>query len=307
MNKSALGVEDWMNKKSLLLEWVDTKWRTVRQSRTIEKDEAYFLIEKHCQLLEDMLYKTAYNLECLPQCPAFCCFFPEDGKVRVPLELDKLSQVKSYIEKKGGKLEDYLELTAVSELNLELRNIVKNPPSSIRYVTTTHGADMVYFLKTNPTRLMDKKFLKNIPSDITRDKMWVDEYSWACMFLSKDYKCLLQDSGAKPTACSSHVCLTALALTLLINMGILDKLSLSNPPDLLNKAAEKIDEILSQQDFKDMEDERDNAFKELVLAFIENNDVNYKKSYYLYVDENYFPKRRHLLEPVILMLSGKLV
>ncbi|HHQ44651.1 MAG TPA: hypothetical protein ENN13_00760 [Candidatus Altiarchaeales archaeon] len=294
----------WVEDKTLLLEWADEKWPEILNKRSVENDRAYHLIENTLQVLESLLYGTALNPKCPLNCASACCFFSEKEGVKIPLELSKLKEISEYVKNTGGKTEDYLELKPVAELPLIMKSQVENPTPGYEYVTKRHGLDMVYLLKTNPD-FIAAGFTENIPLVSPGRKMRLDETHKACVFLTKDGLCSLHEKGIKPIVCTTYMCFTSYALNLLYLMGYLTDESLKgNDFELLNKAAVKADEIFSLKEFQEIDVKRDDAFKDLVSAFISGAGLDEKTVTFEKASEKYYEKRRYLLEPVMLILGA---
>jgi len=299
------GINWWLDRKVNLLEWIDSRWAAIQEKRNPDNIEEYNIIENHIQVLEDVVYQSIYEPRCSSECPVYCCFFPQDG-MRIPLPLGNLSAVKSLIEGEGKDVEDYLQLKPLDDLNPEVKDIVANPPRGVKYVTVHDEVDMVYFLKLNPNWVIDRGSLQYLPADVSGEQMDVDESARACMFLSEEGGCLLNEEGLLPPSCLNRTCLTGFALTVLINMGLLDESALDNSLDLLNKAASRTNEIFAKKEFHELEQERELAFRDLVQAYLDGGDLVSSRYYFMHVNRNYYSRRKNLLEPVVLLLGGEI-
>ena len=107
----------------------------------------------------------------------------------------------------------------------------------------------------------------------------------------------------KPAYCSLNACSKSVLLDLMLNMGLITQKSLDNPKALVDKALVKADEVFGSQDFRRLEEEVEDSFRDLVESFIKDDDLTVKSHYFNQVRKEYYSERKVLFEPATLLLG----
>ena len=149
MNIEGSGVKAWIEGKTSLLEWVDSRWLEVRESRSSDKYWEYSLIEDYVQIIEELVYKSFINLDCGMDCPAYCCFFPHSSVAAAMIEADRIPAIKQLLYERGLGEQDYLTKMPLASLPPEFREALEGETQSRKYVSAEDGGESVYFTRLN--------------------------------------------------------------------------------------------------------------------------------------------------------------
>lgn len=300
------GARYWIGEKTTLLEWLDERMPSMRDSFSRQNREAFLDIEGYYRILESTLYRVAYNPVNGRHLPGFSCYFPEDDIFRIPLEAGKFTRLLGYLDLNKKSFRDNVSITPVGVLSPAIRSIVSNPRPGIEFMFMQNNVNSVYLLEVDTERHPDEEMVEKLNRGFDVEYP-VDASSCACRFLDKGYKCSLADSVGVPTVCLGRASPASITLTLLLEVGVVDEEVLKNPYELLMKAAGRADKVFSSTDFIGLEKSRDTALIDLVNAYLSGEGHTAQLLRYRDSGKQYFESRKKMFQPVRVLLGAEVL
>ncbi|MBD3260847.1 MAG: hypothetical protein GF334_04090 [Candidatus Altiarchaeales archaeon] len=295
-----LGAEKWVETKLDLLNWFDEKTPAINNVGR-DYSKAYQTIESHYMVLERMLFEILWRSDCEIAC-GLCCFFPDDESVMVPVEKNRLKGLRDSLRSQNKKPEDYVKLRMLSELHPQIRPKISAPKKTGDFITQHGGLDMIYFLRTKPVFPLDKSRLKEAPLLRGGSKNWLDEGCRQCVFLEDD-ACTVYDTDFIPGSCKNFMCFTGFIINILGLWGFISRKDKGKPLKVLNKAAFEADLVFASPRFKELEEQRQLVFKNLVESYLKGFGVAESHKAFEDYEQKYFIDRKKLFKPALSLLN----